>query len=497
MGTPQQLAQTLDDTRTVVGFVDRTELSAGECDWARHETKNSWIVFRFVGPDTSCIISALGGSPAMQNTCQQSARALAAAIEAGDLTCEAVTAAHLEQIKSREHEVQAWAHLDTEHALAEARARDKGSRGGVLHGVPFGVKDIIDTHDLLTEHGSPIHNGRQPTADAACVAYARHNGGVLLGKTVTTEYAHVHPGKARNPHNPAHTPGGSSSGSAAAVGAGMVPWAFGTQTAGSVIRPAAYCGVVGYKPSYGEFNTEGVRGNVRSFDTVGVMARAVEDLALIRSAATTEPLAEMATPNVSALKVGFCRTPYWDQACAETQGFLESAAASLEKAGANVADFDLPKGFDSFEQAIRNVAGYEFAGAMAWERLNHREQLSQALLNGRVNDGLTVTLDYYRASLAALGIYRAQVAVASRDIDILLCPSAPGEAPEGLEATGAATFNGLWTSLHLPCITLPLFEGAKGLPIGLQLVGHYGQDLRLIAAAAAVEAALVHPSTSE
>lgn len=423
----------------------------------------------------------------MQDPCSLSARALAAAIADGRTTSEAVTAAHLDRIAAREPEVQAWAHHAAGQALAEARARDKSPAEGVLHGVPFGVKDIIDSHDLPTEHGSPIHAGRRPTADAACVAYARHRGGVLLGKTVTTEFAHVHPNQTRNPHNAAHTPGGSSSGSAAAVAAGMVPWAFGTQTAGSVIRPAAYCGVVGYKPSWGEINTEGVRGNVRSFDTVGVLARAVEDLAPIRAAATTEPLAEIAPPALGHLRIGLCRTPHWEQACPATRGFIEGAAARLERAGASVSDFALPKGFEAFEAAIRTVAGYEFAGAMAWERLNHRNRLSGALLNGRVNDGLTVTLADYRAGLAGLGIYRAQVAMASRDFDLLLCPSAPGEAPLGLGSTGAATFNGLWTSLHLPCISLPLFHGPRGLPIGLQLVGHYGQDLALIAAASAVE----------
>ncbi|MGY9054422.1 MAG: amidase [Alphaproteobacteria bacterium] len=426
----------------------------------------------------------------MQDLCSLSAKSLAAAIDAGDLTCEAVTAAHLERITSREPDVQAWIHHAPDQALAEARARDKGPRRGPLHGVPFGVKDIIDSHDLPTEHGSPLHVGRQPTADAACVAYSRANGGVLLGKTVTTEFAHVHPGKARNPHNPAHTPGGSSSGSAAAVGAGMVPWAFGTQTAGSVIRPSAYCGVVGYKPTWGEFNTEGVRGNVRSFDTVGVMARAVEDLPLIRSACTTELLAEIKPPALNSLKIGLCRSPYWDEACPVTQSFVQGAAAALAKAGASVADFTMPEGFAAAEAAIRTIAGYEFAGAMSWERLNHRDKLSAALLNGRVNDGLSVSLDQYRASLAGLGIYRAQTAMALRDFDLLLTPSAPGEAPEGLSATGPATFNGVWTALHMPCITLPLFTGPKGLPIGLQLVGHYGQDLRLIAAAAAIQSAL-------
>jgi len=421
-----------------------------------------------------------------------SAGALAAAIDAGDLTCEAVVRSHLERVEARDGQVQAWAHLAPEQALAEARAVDAGKAkgAGVLRGVPFGVKDIIDSHDLPTEHGSPIHRGRRPTADAACVAYARANGGVLLGKCVTTEFAHVHPNRTRNPHNPEHTPGGSSSGSAAAVGAGMVPWAFGTQTAGSVIRPAAYCGVVGYKPSFGEIDTEGVRGNVRSFDTVGIMARAVDDLALIRSTVTTEPLAEIDRPDVNTLTVGLCRTPYWQQASAETQGFVEGAAWALEKAGAFVGDFALPAGFEAFEAAVRIVAGYEFAGAMAWERLNRRGQLSDALLNGRVKDGHGVSLGQYRAALAGLGVYRTQVALSMRELDVVLCPSAPGEAPEGLGATGPPTFNGFWTSLHLPCVTLPLWRGPKGFSLGLQLVGHFGQDARLIAAAETISPTL-------
>lgn len=201
---------------------------------------------------------------------------------------------------------------------------------------------------------------------------------------------------------------------------------------------------------------------------------------------TTESIVDIAPPAVGSLKIGFCRTPYWDQACPATQGFIEDAARRLEKAGAAVTDFTLPKGFEAFEHAIRRVSGYEFAGAMAWERLNRKADLSQALLQGRVRDGLGVTLEQYRSALAGLGIYRAQTAIASRDFDLLLCPSAPSEAPLGLESTGAATFNGLWNSLHLPCVTLPLFKGPGGLPIGLQLVGHYGQDPRLLSAASTV-----------
>ena len=220
------------------------------------------------------------------------------------------------------------------------------------------------------------------------------------------------------------------------------------------------------------------------------MARAVEDLPLIRAAVTTESVVDITPPAVGSLKIGLCRTPHWDQACPATQGFIEDAARRLEKAGAQVSDFTLPKGFEAFEHAIRRVSGYEFAGAMAWERLNRKAELSQALLQGRVRDGLGVTLEEYRGALAGLGIYRAQTAIASHDLDLLLCPSAPGEAPEGLAATGSAVFNGLWNSLHLPCVTLPLFKGPNGLPIGLQLVGHFGQDPRLLSAATAIMACL-------
>ena len=258
-----------------------------------------------------------------------SASDAAAGIRAGKLTSEALVRSCIERIDARESQVKAWIHLDRDFALAQARECDKSASRGPLHGVPFAAKDIMDTADLPTEYGSPIYKGNRPMADAACVALSRAAGGVLLGKTVTTEFASRTPlGNTTNPHNPGHTPGGSSSGSAAAVGDCMVPLAFGTQTVGSVIRPAAFCGCVGYKPSYGEVSTQGVKQNTASFDTVGLFARAVEDLALFRAAVTGFAAKPLAAIPVNQLKIGFCRM-FWDRAEEYTRTFLEEAATAL------------------------------------------------------------------------------------------------------------------------------------------------------------------------
>lgn len=426
----------------------------------------------------------------MTDICSLGVAALARAIADGTLTCEAVAAAHLERIAERDGALHAFAHLRPEAALAEARALDRGPGRGCLHGIPFAVKDIIDTVDLPTELGSPIHAGRRPTADAAVVALTRAAGAVLLGKAVTTEFAHVHPGPTRNPHDPARTPGGSSSGSAAAVAAGMVPFAYGTQTAGSVIRPAAYCGVVGYKPSYGDINPQGMHDNVRSFDTIGVMARAVEDLPLVRAACLAEPPRPLSSTEVGALRIGFCRTHRWQEADDATRAHLERAAERLAGAGARVEEVSLPGDVAALEAAVRAVAGFEFARCMAYERFAHPDRLSRALLDGRVADGLACDHAGWRAGLATIAEHRRRLADLMREHDVLMTPSAPGEAPEGLHGTGSAVFNGLWTALHVPALTLPLFTGAAGMPIGLQLVGAMGEDDRLFVAAAAVVSVL-------
>src|ERR1044071_7597525 len=303
-----------------------------------------------------------------------SASEAAAGIREGKLTSEALVRSCLERIDAQESQVKAWVHLDRDFALAQARECDRSTVRGPLHGVPFAAKDIMDTADLPTEYGSPIYKGNRPKADAACVALSRAAGGVLLGKTVTTEFASRTPlGATTNPHNPQHTPGGSSSGSAPAVADFMVPLAFGTQTVGSVIRPAAFCGCIGYKPSFGEVSTQGVKQNTASFDTVGLFAREVEDLVLFRAALTGFAAKPLRAVGVSDLKIGFCRTMFWDRAEPYTKNFLEEAASVLAKTGAKISDFDLGPAFQQFEIMGRRITDYEFSRGLTWERQHHGE----------------------------------------------------------------------------------------------------------------------------
>jgi amidase len=411
----------------------------------------------------------------------------AAGIADGKFTSEALVRACLDRIAAVDPEVKAWIFLDPERALSQARALDRGPRRGPLHGVPFGLKDIIDTVDMPTGHGSPIYAGRQGARDAACVAACRAAGGVVLGKTVTTEFAHRHPGATRNPWNTAHTPGGSSSGSAAAVGARMVPVAFGTQTTGSTIRPAAFCGAVGYKPSYGDFPVTGVGDNVPSFDTLGLIARSVDDLALFRYVVMGLPQRPLGEVAVKGLRVGFCRGAFWGKAEPATHALLERTAEALAMAGAKVADFAMPDGEAALTEDVRKVSGFEFARVMTYERLYHGDKLSRDLLDGRAADGLRCSYEDYRASERVIQDYRRRLEATMEAVDVLLTPSAPGEAPEGIGRTGDAIFNNLWTTTHVPAVTLPAGFGPKGLPLGVQLVGRLHQDHRLLEAAKAVQ----------
>lgn len=415
-----------------------------------------------------------------------SASEAAARIHEGKLTSEALVRSCLERIDARESQVKAWVHLDRDFALAQARDCDRSASRGPLHGVPFAAKDIMDTADLPTEYGSPIYKGNRPRADAACVALSRAAGGVLLGKTVTTEFASRVPlGNTTNPHNPQHTPGGSSSGSAAAVGDFMVPLAFGTQTVGSVIRPAAFCGCIGYKPSHSEVSTQGVKQNTASFDTVGLFARAVEDLALFRAALTGFAVKPLAAVQVNQLKIGFCRTMFWDRAEAYTKTLLEEAASALARAGAKVADFELEEPFTNFEAMGRRINDYEFCRALTWERQHHWELLSE-FQRKKLSAWLNISYEQYREAEAFLAERRRQLADAMADLDLLLTPSAPGEAPAGLGSTGDTSFNILATWTYTPCVTLPVFAGPSGLPVGIQLIGQRNQDHRLLEGAQAI-----------
>lgn len=425
----------------------------------------------------------------MNELCTLSASEAVDRIRSQSLTSEALTEACLERIGEREEDVDAWIHLDPEYSLAQARARDQAEDCGPIHGLPFAVKDIIDTADMPTGYGSLIYADHQPHADAACVALTRAGGGVLLGKTVTTEFASRHPGKTKNPHNPTRTPGGSSSGSAAAVADFMVPMAFGTQTLGSVIRPASFCGCIGYKPSYGEISTTGVKENTGSFDTVGLFGRAVADLPLFRAAVTGFQVKPLAPAKISNLKIGLCRTQLWDRAEDYTKALIEGAAKDLAKAGAQVADLDLGGPFGEFEPMGRRVSDYEFSRALSWERNHHLDRMSP-FQQGKMATWLEVEYEQYRAAQAWLVDCRAHLDKAMETFDVLLTPSAPGEAPEGLTNTGDTSFNILSTWTYTPCVTLPLYKGPTGLPVGLQLIGHRHQDHRLFETAEAVYKAL-------
>jgi Asp-tRNA(Asn)/Glu-tRNA(Gln) amidotransferase A subunit family amidase len=412
---------------------------------------------------------------AHESPSELSAAEAARRIERGELTSEALVGACLERIAAREETVRAWAFLDRAQALARARALDRGPRRGLLHGVPFGVKDVIDTAELPTEYNSPIYRGHRPKADAACVTALKDAGALILGKTATTEFANNHPAPTRNPHKPSHTPGGSSSGSAAAVADFMVPAALGTQTGGSVIRPAAYCGVAAIKPSFGSINRAGLKFVAESLDTIGVFARTVEDLALCLEALCGRTRCSVGKNP----KIGLCRTPRWSAADAASQANLEAAASRLSRAGAQVRPYDMPAGSEQLFDRHRVIMGFESARALAWEYRTHPGEIS-ASLKPRLEEGWKVTRADYDAMRFTAERCRRALAEDLREFDFLLTPSAPGEAPASLASTGDPVFNRAWTLLGNPCVTLPFGRGPNGLPLGVQLVGALDGDAALL-----------------
>ena len=421
---------------------------------------------------------------------QEPAAALAQRLQRREVAAEAVCRAHLERIAARDPAVQAWAWIDPEAALARARRLDAGPILGPLHGVPVGIKDIIDTADMPTGYGSPIYAGNRPAWDAACVALIRRAGGLVLGKTATTEFASSHPARTTHPLNPRHTPGGSSSGSAAAVADGMVPLALGTQTGGSVIRPASFCGIVGYKPGFGLVNRHGVKPLSESLDTVGVMGRSVADAALLASVIAGRP-ALRDLPAVGAPRIGVFRAGAWEHAQRETLAALADAVARLSAAGARVSDAPAPAGFDELDHVHHRIEFFEMAHALAFEMNRHAPLLS-AKLRARLEEGAAIDpADYERCRWQAAEV-RGAIDPLFLDCDVLLTAAAPGEAPEGLQGTGSAVFNRVWTLLHLPCIAVPAGTGARQLPVGLQVIGRAGADRATLAAAAWIEHRLRH-----
>lgn len=417
-----------------------------------------------------------------------------ARIRRGEISAEALVRACLERIEAVDGEVEAWSHLDPDHALEQARRADAAHQAGIdlgpLHGLPVGVKDIYDTSDMPTENGTPLHAGRRPNRDATAVALLRQAGAIVLGKTVTTELAFYAPGKTRNPHDPARTPGGSSSGSAAAVASGMVPLALGSQTNGSVIRPAAFCGVCGYKPTHGTISRNGVLALSRALDTLGVFARSVADLALVAEPLTVfddrdpdmrpqgRPRLVEGVAQAPPLEPNFAfvKTPAWDRADADTR---EAFAELVGVLGPRCDEVPLPEVFEGAIGWHRTVMFADFAKSFAALYDRGRDRLS-AVMREAIEEGRRcLALDYNRA-LDWRDVLNNGLNEIFERYDAILTPAAPGEAPLGLEATGSPAFCTLWTFCGTPAVTVPLLRGSNGLPMGVQLVGRRGDDARLL-----------------
>lgn len=420
---------------------------------------------------------------------KRGARSIVSEIVAGEITATEVTSAYLVRIAEREPEVQAWAHLDRVNALRQADALDRGPIRGPLHGIPVGVKDIIDTSDLPSEYGSPIYAGYRPRADASCVAVLRAAGAIVLGKTVTTEFATSHPGPTRHPQDPKRTPGGSSSGSAAAVADKMTLVALGTQTMGSVIRPAAYCGIVGYKPSFGLINRAGIKPQAESLDTVGILARSIDDAALVGSVLFGAPSAftgALARPP----RIALYRGSNWNILERAANDALNAATDRLSKYGAVITDAGSPAILSAALDAQLKIVGYELARALAYEWDNHREKLSSTLCD-LIQYGFAVPFDDYLDAQNTAFQARQWIAASFAQFDLWLTASAPGEAPQGLSSTGDPVLNRLWSLLHLPVLTLPFGRGPAALPLGIQLVGPFRADAHFLQSARWIEAALI------
>ena len=424
-----------------------------------------------------------------------------AAIEDGLLTSVELVQSCLSRIDELEPGIGAWAHLDRDKALDQARAADEFRRRGLaigaLHGVPVGIKDIIDTADYPTERGTVLHQGRQPERDATLVGLLREAGAIILGKTVSTELAVYGPGKTRNPHNPAHTPGGSSSGSAAAVAAAMVPLGVGTQTNGSVIRPASYCGVYGFKPSFGRISRHGILEQSPPLDTVGIFARDLADLALLadvlmRFDAQDSAMKPIAPPCIGRIMAAgapvdqhfaFMRTPVWDQVEAVTKdGLRELIDATNEARPATVDIVDLPSFFDELHEDHRKVMERDLARSFADEYSRGKAQLSE-VLRQMIGRGQQVSDNDYAQSAGRIEDYNAFLDQVLEDYDAILTPSTTGPAPAGIDATGSPVMNTIWTFCGVPALNLPLLQSAEDLPIGVQLVGARHDDARLFRSA--------------
>ena len=415
-----------------------------------------------------------------------SAAAAARAIRDGQLTSEALTRACLERIAARDPVVKAWSYLDPAMALRQARELDKRPAMGPLHGVPIGIKDMIDTRDMPTQHNSPIYTGHRPGQDAACVETLRAAGAVILGKTDTTEFAAAgRPAATRNPHDPTRTAGGSSSGSAAAVADHQVPLALGTQTGGSTMRPASFCGTPALKPSWGAISREGLKLYSLTLDTLGIYGRDVADLDLVCDVFDLHDDAPPRPVAASGIRVAVCRSPDWASAGAGLAEALDTATGRLRAAGVTVTTLELPERFAALGEMQRVIMHAEGRAAFLNLARAHGHQLHDDF-HSRVENRDRITRAQLLAAYDHAAACRPEFDALAGSFDAVLTPSAPAEAPIG-RAPGNAVFNRMWTLLHVPCVNLPCADGPAGMPIGVTLTGPRYTDRQLLRVAASLQ----------
>ena len=392
-------------------------------------------------------------------------------LASGEITSESLTRDCLNRIAARDGDIHAWDYIDPDYALEQAKALDGEARRGPLHGVPVGIKDIFDTKDMPTGHGFGPYQGKEFSVDSTCVAQLRDAGMVIMGKTVTTEFACPKPRQTLNPHDPTRTPGVSSSGSAASVADYMVPLANGTQTGGSVIGPAANCGVYGYKASLDGIDRSGFRHCKKSIDTIGLFARSIEDLILLRQVQT----GAVAGPASAKPRIAVLRAPNWDEAEPSMQAAVERTAAILKDAGAVVSDFDLPQIFTNIIPDAAIINAWEASIMLEVEVRDHLDGFNDHNRE-RVEWVKDLSEDDYLNAGKALDNARSEMDTIYDGFDLILSPSLPGEAPAGLTEVRSATFARLWTQMYTPSVNFPLFESRNGIPICFQLVGMRGTD---------------------
>lgn len=423
--------------------------------------------------------SVIGKRPNMKKPNELSAAQALRAIEDGSLSCEALMRSCLERIEQRNLEIKAFTAINPARSIAQAQAVDQGA-AAPLRGLPIAVKDVLDTAEFATEYGSPIYEGHRPVADAACVSRAKEHGALVIGKVATSEFATQSPSQTRNPLNLAHTPGGSSSGSAAAVADFMTPIAFGTQTTASTVRPASYCGVVGFKPTFGFFNVSGLKPLSPSQDTISVITRTVEDAALCSFGIHGM---RQATQILERPRIALCLSSQWDNVNPEMVHAIETLAAHAQRQGAQVHSVRLSAEMESLISMQGRLFAFEARQSLAYERQLHAGLFSPRLTD-RLAGGKDVTAVEYLEMRQRANAARQTLNSLFADADVLLYPPAQGEADEGIVDSGSAQFGALWSLMHVPCVSVPIALGSRNLPMGTQVIGNYGDDLRTLQAAA-------------